>query len=91
MFQIFKFLFLCCSVERQKIGRKPFFINFSKKTFFDPGVILAKLTFFRKKAKKLHIFMICRSKKTVSIYSESAKKVLQLQYKKIFLEKKYVT
>jgi hypothetical protein len=39
-------------VERQKIGRKPFFINFSKKTFFDPRVILAKLTFFPKKAKK---------------------------------------
>jgi hypothetical protein len=42
MFQILKYLFLYV-VERSKIDRKPCFIHFPKKLFFDPGVILAKL------------------------------------------------
>jgi hypothetical protein len=45
----FKF-FYSYIVERQKIGRAPFFINFSKETFFDP------LHFFSEESYKMKYF-----------------------------------
>jgi hypothetical protein len=75
-------------VERQKIDRKPFFINFSKKTFFDHGVILSKLTFFGKKLKNEIFLKFFALKKRSAYILNKQKKFYNLNIKENFFGKK---